>query len=206
MKTLKICLVILCLLHVRAVGSPRISGATFFMDNEIWLPVKGYEDHYEVSNQGRVRSKERFLVNKIHKNPRRHNALIKRQTPHYKNGYLSVMLKVNSKEKRVFVHRLVAEHFIPNPENKAEVNHVFGDKNDNRACVLEWMTPLENTRHAISIGLTKKRHPIIAIKETSIIEFESKKKAGEYLNVCNSWVGQAVKRGFEINGFKFYSL
>lgn len=173
---------------------------------EIWVPVKGYEDHYEVSNLGRVRSKERYLSCAGRKTLRRHNAMIKGQTPHYKNRYLSVLLKVHSVEKRLFVHRLVAEHFIPNPENKPEVNHLFGDKNDNRASMLAWATPLENTTHSIKTGLTKNTKPVIAVKETVIIEFESKTKASEYFNICNSWVGEAVKRGFEIQGYKFYPL
>lgn len=205
MKTLKICLVILCLLHVRAVGMPQLSGATFYMEN--WVPIKGYEDHYLVSDLGRIKSIDRYVSHRIGSDFKRlKKGILKAQTPHYKNKYLSVLLKVNQIEKRLFVHRLVAEHFIPNPANKAEVNHKFGDKNDNRACMLEWMTPLENTRHSIEIGLTKKRHPIIAIKETIIIEFESKKEAGDYLNICNSWIGQAVKRGFPINGYRFYSI
>lgn len=209
MKTFKIHPVRLCLLLILSGWIAAFGSGYIFMDEaiETWKPIKGYEDHYEVSDQGRIRSKGRYRPFKLGSSTLRyHKSIIKKQTPHYKNKYLSVLLKVDQIEKRLFVHRLVATHFIPNPENKPEVNHIFGNKNDNRACVLEWMTQLENTRHSIATGLTKHRQPIIAIKETSIIEFESKKKAGEYLNVCNSWVGQAVKRGFEINGFKFYSL
>lgn len=61
--------------------------------------------------------------------------------------------RVDLNSKTVFVHRIVGQYFVPNPENKPEVNHEFGDKDDNRACVLKWMTKGENQSHAYKIGL-----------------------------------------------------
>ena len=172
--------------------------------NEIWKPINGYEEHYEVSNLGRVRSIDRMIMKMGKLRPRK--GVIKNLTPHYKNGYYSVLLKVQGVEKRLFIHRLVAIHFIPNPENKKEVNHKEGIKSKNTVEDLEWATPKENSNHAYDIGLNLSRHAVIAIKDTAIMEFKSKSECGKILGVCNSWIGRAVKEGFLVNGFNIYSL
>lgn len=69
------------------------------------------------------------------------------------NGYVNVILFKNGKKKTFSVHRLVAIMFIPNTENKPEVNHKWGIKTDNRASELEWNTTSENMQHAHKIGL-----------------------------------------------------
>jgi hypothetical protein len=176
------------------------------MNQEIenWKPIKGYELHYEVSDLGRVRSISRFVpfMNSSKFCPGK----IKKSTRHHKNKYHSVILKVEQEEKRVSLSRLVAEHFIPNPYNKPEVNHILGDKDDNRAIMLEWSTPVENAQHAIKIGLTRNRIPVILIKDTAIIEFESIKKASKYIGIDNQWLGKSIKNNFEVRGFKGYYL
>ena len=68
-------------------------------------------------------------------------------------GYLGVDLCKNGEIKRFLIHRLIAETFIPNPENKPQVNHINGIKNDNRLVNLEWCTRSENQLHSIKIGL-----------------------------------------------------
>lgn len=174
-------------------------------ENEIWLPLKGYENHYQVSNLGRVRSIDRIIP--ARGSFRRHKGVIKSATPHYKNKYLSVLLKVNQVEKRVFVHRIVAEHFIPNPENKPEVNHKRGDKNDNRAISLEWVTALENTRHSIKMGYTSHSYKaVIAIQDTAIIEFKTQLECAKYFGVVDSWIGVCIKKNKELRGFQLYAL
>lgn len=173
-------------------------------ESENWKPIKGYENHYEVSDLGRVRSISRFVpfMNSQKYCP----SQIKKSTRHYKNKYHSVLLKVEQEEKRFSLSRLVAEHFIPNPDNKPEVNHKFGNKDDNRAVSLEWATSVENAQHAIRIGLTKKRIPVVCIKDTAIIEFESIKAAAIYIGIDNQWLGKSIKTGREIKGFKTYAL
>lgn len=71
------------------------------------------------------------------------------------SGYARVSLNLDGKNKDYFVHRLVATHFIPNPENKLIVNHIDGNKGNNSASNLEWVTSGENNKHAFSAGLKK---------------------------------------------------
>lgn len=103
---------------------------------EEWKAVKGFEGKYEVSNIGRVRS------------------LLGRQ-PRIMGQPISLgYCMINLDRKPTGVHRLVAEAFIPNPDNKPFVNHLNGDKKDNFAINLEWVTPQENITHAIETGLS----------------------------------------------------
>lgn len=172
---------------------------------EIWVSVKGYEEHYEISNLGRVRSKER-VVDMKHGGKRKCASKLKTGTPHYKNKYVSVMLKVKQKEKRVFIHRLVAEHFIPNPENKATVNHKNGNKNDNRACNLEWCTQYENNQHAIKTGLVKNGHELIAVKDCAIIEAKSIVELARKINVNKYAIYFALKTKTNYKGYEIHKL
>lgn len=121
------------------------------MQNEIWKEITGYEGLYEVSNLGNVKSLERNIVRKDGTNyyiPER----ILRPCKSSK-GYLNIGLNKNGRAKSYKVHRLVAEAFIPNPENKLEVNHINADKTDNRVDNLEWATRKENVQHSIDEGL-----------------------------------------------------
>lgn len=120
---------------------------------EIWNNIAGYEGYYQVSNLGRVKSVGR-TINRNQKG----NLTIKEKiiSSHIlKNGYEKVDLYKNGKRKCEYVHRLVAESFIPNPNGKIDVNHINGNKTDNSVCNLEWTTRSENMKHAFNIGLCK---------------------------------------------------
>lgn len=107
-----------------------------------WRPVKDYEGLYEVSNTGEVRGLKRGSL----------------LTPTLKrNGYLSVKLSKNSKYTHKYIHRLVAESFIDNPENKETVNHKDGNKKNNFVDNLEWSTYSENHKHAYENGLKERK-------------------------------------------------
>lgn len=123
------------------------------MDSEVWKPIKGYEGLYEVSNLGRVKSLERKVKakNKYGTVDRTVTEKILKYSINHKGYYLVKIC--NQVNKSFLVHRLVAEAFIDNPENKLQVNHINGDKKDNRVCNLEWCTNNENQKHAINMGL-----------------------------------------------------
>ncbi len=121
---------------------------------EIWKDIPGYEGLYQVSDLGRVKSLERYKNNNggFVKVPEK----IFNGAP--RNGYLLVGLSKGGKRKTCAIHRLVAIAFIPNPENKPTVNHINGNKTDNRAVNLEWNTDAENIRHAFATGLNGFEH------------------------------------------------
>ena len=75
--------------------------------------------------------------------------------PQSNGRYLKVTLSINGKERQFLVHRLVAKAFIPNPQNKPEVNHINGNRYDNRVENLEWVTASENQIHAVKTNLKK---------------------------------------------------
>ncbi len=117
---------------------------------EIWKDIKGYKGSYQISNLGRVKSLPRTILHKNgHKVPYCGTIL----TPAKSAGYWAVALTLHNKKKTHKVHRLLAEAFIPNPENKPTVNHKNGIKTDNNILNIEWATYSENNHHAYDNGL-----------------------------------------------------
>ena len=104
---------------------------------ELWKPIINFEDRYLISNHGRVKS---LYLNRILK-PVRH-----------KVGYMQIGLYNGEKQMFKLVHRLVAIHFIDNPDNKSDVNHKDLNKQNNYDWNLEWTTHLENMQHAKKLG------------------------------------------------------
>ena len=125
----------------------------YIMDNEVWKDVKGYEGYYQVSNLGNVRSLDRIILCKNGSERFTVGKSLKPQMDY--QGYLRVGLNFCGKFKTHRVHRLVALNFLDEKENKDQVNHVNGVKNDNRVTNLEWVTGSENIKHAIKTGLIK---------------------------------------------------
>lgn len=119
---------------------------------EQWEDVKGYEGYYQVSDLGRVRSLERTIIDSLC--TRIFKGKVLKQTEHNgKQPYFYVTLSKSRKNKKLLVHRLVAETFIPNEDNKEQVNHIDGDPQNNTIINLEWVTNAENTQHAYDTGL-----------------------------------------------------
>lgn len=120
---------------------------------EIWKDIQGYEGLYQVSNQGNVKSLH--FGTKYH-HPNWQNQEDKLLRPKLAtSGYYRVELYKPGSRKCLYIHRLVAIAFIPNPEGKTEVNHIDGNKLNNSVDNLEWASRSENQRHAIKLGLRK---------------------------------------------------
>lgn len=116
---------------------------------EIWKPIEGTEGEFEISNKGNVRSKRKGRVYKILK-PMKDS-----------KGYLRIRNTINRERITFKIHREVAKAFIPNPEDKPQVNHINGIKDDNMVENLEWITGLENARHALRNGLWDKNIEVL---------------------------------------------
>ena len=115
-----------------------------------WRPVKDYEGLYEVSDTGLVKSLEKRVDRgKCHRSWSTHIRAFGKDA----NGYLRVSLSKDGVNKTHKVHRLVAQAFIPNPDNLPQVNHIDGDKTNNNVDNLEWCTQSENMRHAYKLRL-----------------------------------------------------
>ena len=160
-----------------------------------WRDVVGYEGLYSVSNDGRVfgvKSQRELKADLTHKR------------------YLEVKLYKNGIGRMRKVHRLVADAFIENPEKKPQVNHKDGNRFNNNASNLEWVTQSENIRHAFDTGLNKpnldspifKKTPVVAIDEDGreVMRFDGMMDAARELglsvsNICNSCHGRIKRTG-----------
>ena len=120
------------------------------LPGEIWKPVVDFEGTYEVSNKGRIRSCQRvFTYRREGRECQGFRNAILIKTSLTEDGYENVQLRKDNQTYYFSVHRLVATAFIPNPENKPEVNHLDGVRNHNEDTNLEWCTSKENIHDAI---------------------------------------------------------
>lgn len=172
---------------------------------EIWKDIQGYEGHYQVSNLGAIKSFPKRFYHVISKKYvfKKEKIIRDKATNHY--GYYNVILRKEGEPKFYLIHRLVAQHFIPNPENKPQVNHKNGIKIDNRVENLEWVTQQENITHAISTGLKNTkgemhcRHKltegdVLAIRgKYKFVKHGCRKLAEEY-NVSTSSIHGIIQR------------
>ena len=107
-----------------------------YLDGEIFKSIKGYEDAYKVSNMGRLFICRTGSIASLKQN---------------KNGYVQVRLSKNANVERYYIHRLVLETFVGNPENKPQVDHINTIRDDNRLDNLRWVTVSENLNNELSI-------------------------------------------------------
>lgn len=167
-----------------------------FSNEEIWIDIDGYEEVYQVSNFGRIKSLSRMIFNgkgyylskeKILKGSKN------------EKGYLQVELL----GKPMLIHRIVATMFIDNPYNKPQVNHIDGDKTNNHVLNLEWCDNSENQIHAYKLGLSKRSEDAgkkkkkvcqIDLETGKIINiFDSIADAKRYFNVSKINISEVCK-------------
>ena len=140
---------------------------------EVWKDVKNYEGYYIVSSMGKVKSLDRIVLGKNGASCFRCGKLKSSVTN--RGGYLLVMLSKNNKPKSCRIHRLVAEAFIPNPENLPCIDHINTIRTDNRVSNLRWVTQKENCNNELSKKKYSENHREWNSEETKKKMSESKK-------------------------------
>jgi hypothetical protein len=158
---------------------------------EIWKTINGFEN-YKVSNLGKVLSYQKNKKELI---------LKERITKH---GYCRVMLQKGIIKKECFIHRLVADAFIENKENKEQINHLDLNKSNNRVENLEWCTRSENMIHSLLNGRNKKYKKIVRYNLSEEKIYHSIKIASQENNISTSSIHQCLKgKSKTSNGYKW---
>lgn len=140
---------------------------------EIWKDISGYEGIYQISNLGNVCS----------------NSGLRKQRTAGK-GYKSITLHKNGSRNYFFIHRLVAEHFISNPNHYEQVNHIDGNKENNCVNNLEWCNNSQNMKHAYNNGLHS--------KPKTVLQFDKK---GNFIKKWNTISEIYISFGIKENGY-----
>lgn len=155
-----------------------------------WRPVVGLEEYADVSNEGDVRTHERYYIDRWGNKVVIPSVILKQRKNTY--GYMFCNCKIYGKTYTIRIHRAVAEAFIPNIDHKPQVDHIDGNKENNEVSNLRWCTAKENTVYAIEMGL----------KDKAIEAFCERRKTPEF---CD-----AVKKGkskktycYDLNGTLF---
>ena len=161
------------------------------IQDEVWKDIEGYEGLYQVSTCGNVKSLPKVRRNGTGTYIQKERLLKPSNTS---TGYKKVELCKDGKRKSFKVHRLVAIAFIPNPDNKPEVNHIDGNKINNNIDNLEWVTSSENSIHAYETGLSPNKKELDEIR---IIELynkgTSKEEISRMFDVSNVVIARILK-------------
>lgn len=159
---------------------------------EIWKNVIGYESLYEISNQGHVRSLGNFEMPNGGKHPPKAISPVV-----HKQGYFVVRLYKNHKQKSLFVHRLIAQAFIPNPLNLKFVNHIDGNKQNNSISNLEWITASGNVNHAYVMGLNPLPISVILTRKSDGAKLKSYStvNASQCIGKNKSYISKMARKG-----------
>ena len=143
---------------------------------EEWKDIQGYEGLYQISNYGRVKSLNYKRSNK--------EKIMDGGTN--KNGYRNIILSKNKKKETFYIHKLVAQHFISNPDNLSEINHIDENKSNNNVDNLEWCTHKYNSNYGTrNTRMSKSKGKKIRCITTNEI-FESSVEASEIYNIDQS--------------------
>lgn len=168
---------------------------------EIWKCIKGYENLYEISSYGNVKSLARIVYHKGKNQYYTKNEFIMRQSK--RGDYLRVGLHKDGKCITFSVHRLVALNFIDNPNNLKTVNHINEIKTDNRVENLEWMSIKDNTTYSVGGAKNKQSKSILQFDENMnfIKEWNCIREAQRELGTKT--IIQSLKNNYKSNGFYF---
>lgn len=169
---------------------------------EIWKDVPSYEGLYQISNLGNVKSLEKtwYVGKRLTSKRIKKDSLIYQRTD--RDGYKIVSFRKNSNIKYFKVHRLVAQIFIKNKDNKPEVNHADGDKSNNSVSNLEWVTRKENVLHASKNNLLKTGSncswatPILQFSKEGVFirEWDYIKQAADELSLNKSCISATCSK------------
>ena len=168
------------------------------LDGEEWRDVVGYEGYYMVSNLGRILASKRDIV---YKNGRIHHLEPKLVKPQVMpNGYIQVRLWKDNKEKKMYVHRIVGEAFISNPNNYPEIDHIDAIRDNNVVSNLQWVSRSMNKLNPI----TRKRNSESKKGNLALIERTSKPVVRINPNNPNDVkIYPSAKSAGEIEGFNW---
>jgi hypothetical protein len=156
-------------------------------EQEVWVDIKGFEGSYQVSNLGRVKSlARRVKINYGIDNYRPFPEKIMKPFIVNKKYYGLIIYK-DKKYHHVVIHRLVAQHFITNPDNLPVVNHLDNNGFNNHVSNLEWTTVMGNTQHAIAIGALKLKgedNPMAKYNKALVLKIREMYSV-EKMRICN---------------------
>ena len=175
------------------------------LDGEIWKDVVGYENIYEVSNLGRIRTNKNKITYTERHGIRHWKQRILKQKIQQRvrsDKYdARVILWKDGKEKTFLVSRLVAMSFINNPYNLPQVNHIDGEPTNNNVKNLEWCTEEYNVNHAFDNELVKTAIKVKLINKNTGEEkiFNSMSKASQFMNKNIGYINCQLKRGINEN-------
>lgn len=168
-----------------------------------WIDIKGYEGRYQVNIKGEVRSLER---KEVYRDGSIHIIKGKMLKPIKWGSYLGYALyDGNNRFNAHHIHRLVAIHFIPNPNNYNEVNHIDGDKMNNSIENLEWCSHRYNIQHAYDTGLHGGNKKGVMVVETGEV-FRSMSSLAIHLGCSVTLVSDAVRGKYGCKTCKGYHL
>lgn len=171
------------------------------MIKEVWKDIKGYENLYQASNLGRIRSLDKYV------NGRNSKRLVKGRELSLFNdryGYKIVNLYKNKKIKLFKVHRLVAETFIPNPNNLPQVNHKDENKENNNVDNLEWITLIDNCNYGTRNQRISKKINQYDLNGNYIRTWDSIILIERELNIFHSRIIEVCKgQRKQIGGYKW---
>ena len=179
------------------------------MEQEIWKDIEGYEGKYQVSNYGRVKSLDRFIDKKGQSPAYLHERIL--STKIHK-GYKTVCLYSNNKQKTFSVHRLIANTFIPNPNNFPHIDHINTIRADNRIENLRWVNRSmnmmneithkkrseywkEKTKKGENVWVERKKRKVVAFDENYniVYEFNTITEAAKFINRSHANICVACK-------------